>query len=230
MVALLTDPARRSNNRGTAPKYLLTSVAYCGECGGHVVGTNEFTYEVKGSLRTDGTRGPSKTRVYPHTYKCPSANCHGVTRRIADVDDHVSRVVVALLERDGVRLLGGDPVAADAARTRIAELEAKMKIAADRFISGEWTDEMVSRITAQAKPQLEAEKDWLRAAQPADESLDKFTGPDVAKAWASADIEAKKRIIRLLGMRITIHRVGSGNGRGYDPASVTITPEGTAEG
>ena len=34
VIALLTDPARRSNNRGTAPRYLLTSVAYCGECHG----------------------------------------------------------------------------------------------------------------------------------------------------------------------------------------------------
>ena len=47
----------------------------------------------------------------------------------------------------------------------------------------------------------------------------------MAKAWASADVETKKRIIRLLGMRITINRVGPGNGRDYDPASVTITPE-----
>lgn len=215
VVAVLTDPARKTNNRGTAPKYLLTSVAHCGECGGHVVGTNEFTYVLKSG----------KTRVYAHSYKCPRAGCMKVQRRMADLDDHVSRVVVALLERDGVRLMGGDPVAADAARTRIAELESKLALAADRFASGEWTDDMVSRITAQVRPQLDAERDRLRAAQPADESLMEFTGPDVAEAWASADVETKKRIIRLLGMRITINRVGPGNGRGYNPASVTITPE-----
>lgn len=225
VVAMLTDPARKTNNRGTAPKYMLTSVAYCGECGGHVVGTSEYTYEVKGSLRQDGTRGPVRTRIYPHTYRCPHPACHAVTRRMADVDDHVSRVVIALLVRDGVTLLGGDPAAADSARMRIAELEAKMKIAADRFVSGEWTDDMVSRITAQVRPQWEAEKQRLLGAQPADSSLDAFTGPSAAEAWKSADVETKKRIIRLLRMRITIKRVGSGNGRDYDPASVTITPE-----
>jgi len=215
VVALLTDPARRSNNRGTAPKYLLTSLAYCGECGGHVVGTNEFNYTLKSG----------RARHYPHSYRCPHAGCMKVTRRMADVDEHVSRVVVGLLERDGVRLLGGDPIAAEAARTRIAELEAKMKIAADRFVSGEWTDEMVSRITAQVRPQLDAEKERLRAAQPADSSLQEFAGPGVAEAWAAADVETRKRIIRLLGMRITINSVGPGNGRGYNPDSVTITPE-----
>lgn len=225
VVALLTDPARRSNNRGTAPKYLLTSVAYCGECGRHVVGTKEFTYTVKGYKRKDGTRSPSRPRVYPSVYKCPHAGCMKVQRRMADVDDHVTRVVVGLLERDGVRLLGGDPVAADAARKRIAELEAKLALAADRFVSGEWTDDMVSRITAQVRPQLGTERDNLRKAQPADESLSEFAGPGVAEAWANADVETKKHIIRLLAMRITIHQVGSGNGGTYDPASVTITPE-----
>jgi hypothetical protein len=43
------------------------------------------------------------------------------------------------------------------------------------------------------------------------------------KAWGKADVEIRKRIIRLLGMRITINRVGPGNGREYDPDSVSIT-------
>ena len=119
VVALLTDPARRSNNRGTEAKYLLTSVAYCGECGGHVVGTNEFTYKLK-----NGTHPH-----YPHCYKCPRAGCMKVQRRMADVDEHVTRVVLGVLEREGVRLLGGDPVAADGPE-RIAALEAKLALAA----------------------------------------------------------------------------------------------------
>jgi site-specific DNA recombinase len=225
VVAHLTDPSRKTNNRGTAPKYLLTSVAYCGECGGYVVGAKEFTYTVQGYKRKDGTRSPSKQRVYAASYKCPHAGCMKVQRRMADVDEHVSRTVVALLERDGVRLLGGDPAAAESARSRIAELEAKLALAADRFASGEWTDDMVSRITAQVRPQLENERDNLRRAQPADESLAEFTGPTAGAAWTKADVETKKHIVRLLGMRITIHRVGPGNGSEYDPASVTITPE-----
>ena len=36
-------------------------------------------------------------------------------------------------------------------------------------------------------------------------------------------MEARKRIIRMLGMVITIKRVGPGNGRVYDPDSVSIT-------
>lgn len=119
VVALLTDPARKSNNRGTEVKYLLTSVAYCGECGWLVVGTNEFTYQLKNG----------RTRVYA-LLQVPYAGCMKVQRRMADVDEHVTRVVLGVLERDGVRLLRGDPVTAEQARERIAALEAKLALAA----------------------------------------------------------------------------------------------------
>lgn len=218
VVALLTDPARRSNNRGTEAKYLLTSVARCGECDGYVVGTNEFTYVLKSG----------RTRHYPHAYKCPHAGCMKVTRNMADVDQHVRNFVVALLARDGVRLLGGDPVAAEQARERIAALKAQMDLAADRFADGEWTDEQVSRINARVRPQLEAEQARLRAAQP-DTSLADWADTDaeqLAAKWDAAGVETKKALIRLLGLRITIKRVGAGNAsNGYDPESVSITPE-----
>ncbi|WP_299052152.1 recombinase family protein [uncultured Nocardioides sp.] len=212
VVALLTDPARRSNNRGTEAKYLLTSVAACGECGRPMVGTNEFNYELKNG----------RTRHYPHSYKCPHAGCMKVQRRMADVDDHVNRVVVGVLERDGVRLLGGDPVAADAARARISALEAKLALAADQFADDTITGEQLQRITARLRPELDAERARLRSAQPAANLAD-FAGPGVAEAWAGADVETRKAIIRLLGMQITINRVGPGNGRAYDPASTAIT-------
>lgn len=227
VVARLTDPARKTNNRGTAPKYLLTSLAHCGECGGHVVGTKEFTYTVKGYQRKDGSRSPAKQRVYAASYKCPHPGCMKVQRRMADVDDHVRRVVLTLLARDGVKLLGGDPLAADRARERIATLKAQMDLAADRFADGEWTDEQVSRINARVRPQLEAEQQKLRRAQP-DGALADWAESDeerLAARWEAADVETRKRIIRLLRMRITIKTVGSGRGRTYNPASVSIVPE-----
>ncbi len=80
----------------------------------------------------------------------------------------------------------------------------------------------MQRITERLRPQLAAERSRLAQALP-DSALAEYAGPGVAKAWAKADVETRKRIIRLLGMRITINRVGPGNGRAYDPASVSIT-------
>lgn len=42
-----------------------------------------------------------------------------------------------------------------------------------------------------------------------------YAGSGVERAWASVDVETRKRIICLLGVRITVERAGPGNGR-YD--------------
>jgi DNA invertase Pin-like site-specific DNA recombinase len=47
VVATLTDPSRRTNNRGTAVRYLLTGKALCGVCRRPMVGKCEQTYDVK---------------------------------------------------------------------------------------------------------------------------------------------------------------------------------------
>jgi hypothetical protein len=211
VVALLTDPGRRTSNRGTKPKYLLTSIAHCGVCGGALIGTNEYTYVLKNG----------RTRVYPHSYTCASAGCMKVRRLMADVDDLVTRVVLGVLERDGVRLLGGDPTTAAHARDRIAAIEAKLALAADQFADDTITGDQLRRVSARLKPQLTQERARLAAAQPNPELAD-FTGKSVEDAWVRADVETRKRVIRLLGMHITIKPIGSGNGRTFDPESVQI--------
>lgn len=211
VVALLTNPARRTNNRGTEARYLLTSVARCGACNGYLVGTNEFTYTLKNG----------RSRTYPHAYRCPKAGCHKVIRRMAEVDALVNGVVVGVLERDGVRLLGGDPAIATAAADRIEAIEAKLALTADEFADDAITGEQLRRITERLRPQLAVERARLASAQP-EPMLATYTGPDVATTWEQADVETRKRIIRLLGMRITVHPVGAGNGRTFDPTSIRI--------
>ena len=211
VVAHLTNPDRRTNNRGTAARYLLTSVARCGACDSYVVGTNEFTFTLKNG----------RPRTYPHSYKCPQAGCHKVMRRMADVDALVTDVVIGVLERDGLRLLGGDPGVAAAATERIGALEAKLALAADQFADDNISGEQLRRISERLRPQVVKERARLAQAHP-DPALATYTGPSVATAWAKADIETRKQIIRLLGMQITINPIGPGNGRTFDPSSITI--------
>ncbi|USQ75325.1 recombinase family protein [Ornithinimicrobium cryptoxanthini] len=211
VVALLTDPARRTSNRGTEAKYLLTSLAHCGACGRSMVGTNEYSYVLRNG----------RTRTYAHSYTCPHAGCMKVRRRMADVDDLVTRVVLGVLERDGVQLLGGDPAAATHASDRIAALEAKLALAADQFADDTITSDQLRRVSERLKPQLAQERARLAAAQPSPE-LAGFAGTGVADAWETADVETRKRIIRFLAMRITINPIGSGNGSTFDPTSVAI--------
>lgn len=217
VVAILTDPARRTNNRGTAPVYLLTSLAFCGACGKHVVGVKE----------NQATLKSGRVRVYPASYRCPHAGCLGVSRSMVDVDDLVSGSIVKILERDGVRLLGGNPVRAKLASDRINELQARLAIAADAFADGLATADQFRRITAKLRPRIEAERTALAVSQPP-MSVTDFTGTGAGQAWEAADVETRKRLIKLLKMRVTILPVGSGNmSGGFDPASVSIEHDPT---
>lgn len=213
VVARLTDPNRRTS-RSTEAKYLLTSIAECGACGGYLVGTAEFRYRVKGSyVRKDGTRSPDKTRVYQPSYKCPHAGCQKVSRRMNTVDEFVTRVVVELLEREGLNATGADTAAAESARERIAALEAKLALITDEWTADKITDGQMTRATATLRPQLDAELARLHRAQPMHE-LAGFTGPGAEAAWAVADVQDKKAILRTLremvGLTITVDPIGSG--------------------
>jgi hypothetical protein len=128
-----------------------------------------------------------------------------------------------VLKRDGVRL-GGDPGAAN----RIAPSRAPLALAADQFADDTITGDQLRRVSERLKPRLADERARLAAAQPNPE-LAGFTGTIVADAWRAADIETRKRVIRLLGMCITINPIGSGQGRTFDPEALQIhwlTPEG----
>lgn len=221
LVATLTDPARRTNNRGTDIKYLLTSVALCGLCGGYVVGVRGRTYKVK-MKRASGT--VMKDRHYYAIYACRNIGCMRVQRRMDHMDEHVSEVVIALLERDGVQLFGGDTEAISQAGEKISGLEAKLSLAADQFADDTITAEQLQRITARLRPQLDEQRSALARAMPSD-GLASFAGPSAREAWEQANLSQRKQLLRALGqygMQIIVDPIGSGNGQVYDPNSVRI--------
>ena len=166
VIAKLTDPSRSTNKGDTELKYLLTWLASCGACGKQLVGSKGYEYTVKGYKRVDGTRSPSKQRVYHAKYTCPHAGCHGITRRMDVVDDYVERHIVALLEIEGVRVLGGNQRAADEARVRVEELEAQMDLFSDKLADATITQRQFDRQNARLMAQLEDQQAQLRAARP----------------------------------------------------------------
>lgn len=194
LTATLTDPRRRTSNRGTAVKYLLSGIALCGKCHRPMVGTSRFEYSY---------------RTFPHRYVCNHAGCHGVSKKMAPIDEFVEAVVVGVLERDGVQLLGGDEDAAKVASDDVEAITAKLALAADQFADDTITAAQLARITARLRTDLDDARRRLAAAQPA-EQLAQFASGDVAGSWSAADIEIKRAIIDLL-MTITVEPSGPGN-------------------
>ena len=44
--------------------------------------------------------------------------------------------------------------------------------------------------------------------------------------WDAADVESRKALLRALGIRVNLERIGPGNGRVYDPDTTVIVSEG----
>lgn len=227
LLSMLSDPRRRPANRGTAPKYLLTHLINCAECGDRLAGSKKRTYEVTVQLASGPAR---RERTFPAAYKCTRPGCQAVTRRMADIDEFVSKYVVGLLRREGVQLLGGDSVAADTARAHVEALEAKLSLAADQWAEDQMTGDQFQRITAKVRPQLDVARAELNRAAPAAPGLSEFAGPHAGEAWEAADLEQKRVVIRALldaGLTITVGKVGKPGGRHvtneFDPETVQIS-------
>lgn len=219
LLALLSDPSRRKGTpRGTRPRYLLSHLIHCGVCGGKLAGAGASEIQVK---RANG----SAVRRFPPRYVCKQAGCQSVVRRMDHIDTYVSERILANLERSGVQVLGGDSAAADDARARIEALEAKLSLAADQFADDLLTPDQLQRINAKVRPQLQTAQADLRRALPPTDGLSEFTGSTARQAWADADLDQRRMVLRALvdaGMRIDVDRSGGKPGR---HARNTFNPE-----
>jgi site-specific DNA recombinase len=209
VVAILTDPARRTSPPITSPspKWLLSLIAKCGVCG--------QTVSVGGGRKDN-----------------PSYVCRGRTshlRRVArPTEDFVSRVIIARLSQpDAVELLTRQPEIDTAVLNReVTAARARLDALARMFGNGDIDVRQLQEGTAVAKEDLKRAEDSLAAAAPRD-SLAGFAGrEDAAQIWAKLDIGRKRTIVKTL-VEVTFMPRGRGGrlpGGGYfDPTGILIT-------
>jgi site-specific DNA recombinase len=209
LVALLRDPARRSNFAGSEPRYLLGGIALCGLCGGPM-------RRQIGKIVTSKRTGQTKNQ--PSSYGCSA--CFKV-RRIQDrVDQVVSSAVIARLSQPDARQIFavGDSAAVAAAQARIEVANAKLAEAASMFAKDEIDAGQLRRVTADLRTVRSAAERDLEAGRPRSALTDLVVG-DVATGWHALPVSSQRDIVNTL-MVITI--LPTGGGLAFDPRSVAI--------
>jgi DNA invertase Pin-like site-specific DNA recombinase len=195
--AVLSDPSRKTSG-GSAAVHLLSGIARCGVC--------------------DGPVRASMNRQTP-SYRCADRAC--VSRNRQDVDAFVVDVVLARLQRaDVVDLLKPPDGTAREAAAEVAQIRARLDLAADSFAEGEIDAQQLHRITERLRPRLEAAQALARVV---DDSpmLDGLVGaPDAREVWEGLPLSRQRGIVDLL-MTVRILRAAQG-ARTFDPASVAI--------
>lgn len=215
VVAILTDPARRTSPSDARVKWLGSGLYVCHGC-------------QKPSLRVS-TAG----RGIP-CYRCPGekGTTGHVVRVAAPLDDYVQAVIVERLSRpDAVELLApaapeidlpGLRAAAHAARARLSEI-------AEMLGDGELTRTEAQIARTRASARLERAETEIAAATARSPLAGLADAPDPARVWAECDIGRRRAVLDTL-MTITVLPASKGrrpNSSSFDPSTVRIDWKGT---
>jgi DNA invertase Pin-like site-specific DNA recombinase len=206
LYALLTAPGR-TTVRGTEPTHLLSFIARCVKCNGHV------------SVYTQRRNRVETTRYYRCQVGC-------VGRNVARVDAHVTELLLQLFEDPETHALlmaqdeGGSEVDADL--RLIKELRADIKAFArdaaktrlSALVVADYVEPLEARI-------LDAQRRVDAAKVSVDPALLRIVGPDARALWADFTITERRATIRAAA-QVTIMQIGR-QGR-YSDIGVEVYP------
>lgn len=196
--AVLTDPGRKTTT-SSAAAHLLSGLARCGVCGG--------------PMRA------GMSRTVP-SYRCMERSC--VSRKRADVDEFVTALVLARLRRPDVSdLLRPADEGHRLAVAEVAQLRARLDVAADDYADGALDREQFHRITERLRPRIEAAQARARVVDSSPLLAEFAQAEDAEKVWTRLPLSRRRGVVdTLVSVRVLRARPGA---REFDPASVEIT-------
>lgn len=213
VVALLTDPARRTTPVGAAVRWLGSGLYVCSTC-----------HLPRLRVSTSGQKSPA--------YRCnareslPQQTGH-VSRAARPLDEYVERIIVERLTRpDAVELLAADQDGADTTAMHAEALTLRQRLdqLADAHADGEVTLSQLTRSTARMRARLDAIDVELAAAAAGDPLAGLIGSESPAAMWATLDIGRRRAVLDALMTVTVLPRTGKRgpNGQRFDPDGVRI--------
>ncbi|MDY7540889.1 recombinase family protein [Cryobacterium sp. 5B3] len=209
LVALLKDPARKSNFAGSSYKYLLSGLAICGLCGG------PMRRQVGRTVVSTKT-GNTKTR--PPSYNC--GLCFKVRRSQESVDHLIVELLIGRLSMDDAATVyrTGDSAKAIEAQASIEAIDTKLSLLSDDFANDVITHEQFKRTTGTLRLNRAAAERDLDGARPRT-YLTALAGGEVRAKWLEMPIDAQREVVADL---LTVTILPTGSGTRFDPDLVVV--------
>lgn len=205
---VLTDPARKANLRGGAPRYLLIGLVFCGLCGQRMYGMTRRNYG----------------REQPAAYVCRPyrelRNCGGMRRSMAKVDELICEALFAAVESPEWERLAERP-AADPTRELYEQL-ARDQGLLDR-LEDKVAQELIRPETAKRnRVEIERRMEAARAklAQLGDTRVAAHVPSNLRDVWPDLSLDRRRAILAAVIERIEIHPQGSG--QRFDPDTIMV--------
>jgi site-specific DNA recombinase len=152
------------------------------------------------------------------SYVCKVGNGH-VTRKVADVDEFVERVVVERLSRaDALDLLVPD-VDVDALRALVVELRNRRDALAEMLAAGLLTPASVRVQAEKLTDQITVSEMEIADALGESPASALVTAGDVEATWRTLPLLTKREVIKTM-LTITIQPIGKGRRRDIDAIEI----------
>ena len=215
VVALLTDPARRTNP-GAGARWLLSGMALCGVCGAPV--------------RSTSAGGHSRGRRMKPAYTCRSGK--HVVRDAAEVDRFVEKVILERLSRKDARDLLTRDTPGDTAGLHLEadQLDQRLKGLADAYADGAIDAGQLRSGSERLRARQAAVEEEIAARSRRSVLAGVADAPDPAKVWKGLPLDRRRAVVDVL-VTVTIlpgrrgRRPGWQAGESYfDPATVRVEP------
>lgn len=199
-----TLAARTSHHRGGTLRHLLSGIATCGPCGGYL-----YAMPNRGYL----------------TYQCTS--CFKVARRTTRVDEHVTALLLALIDENRDTLAATQAGPADspdlaAARAELVDIATQLEQITQQVIARQLTPALAGRMEQGLLPLQRAAQARVRRLQ-APTVLAGYDLETLAVDWPALPLEARRDIIADL-LTITVWPIGKGRWNAPIADGVRITP------
>src|SRR5215207_5698761 len=206
---VLTDPARKVNLRGGAPRYLLIGLVHCGLCGQRMFGMRRRNY---------GKEQPAAYVCRPYR---ELRNCGGMRRNMAKVDELITEALFQAVESPEWDRLAERP-AADPTRELYEQL-ARDQGLLDR-LEDKVAQELIRPETAKRKrAEIERRMDRRRGelARLGDTRVAARVPTNLRSVWPDLSLDRRRSILAAVIERVEIHPQGSG--QRFNPDSIKVT-------
>ncbi|MGW5415468.1 recombinase family protein [Actinomadura geliboluensis] len=205
LVTKLTDPDRRTNTAGTAPKWFGSGLYRC-PCG------QTMRVQNKRYTRTDRRTG-QRTTVQREIYRCTQTDAGHAAVARAELDALAVATLLELIKSaDPADIIGRRTTAED-----VAALRAEVQRHRERLeeIAADYDDDRITReqmltLTAKRRPKLQQAQERLAAVADEEDPAARLVGADdIAAAWQALTLGEQRQIFARL-LTVEVHPIGRG--------------------
>jgi site-specific DNA recombinase len=200
--AILEDPSRYHEDRGGLPRYLLSGVVYCGQCGSRL-----YPRKIRGK------------RVYYCSPVAPNGGCGKISRQAEPIERLIEEAIFHAVESDVFKKMAteeeDDPTAM--LYEQLARDQGLLDRLEDKVAQELIKPETAKRNRAEIERRMEDTRRWI--ARKRGRQVAAFVPRNLREVWPNLSIDRRRNIVKTVLVRVTVLPQAGGS-RDFHPEKI----------